>query len=189
MPIFHGVSGVAVVTSSGAIFGDGLGTPLRVKLSPTGYIYANSSGLYIDPGDFSTALSDSSFTGSGTLQSPIELKLKSSGLLSTGTNGVFFAGSGGALMLNSTSATGTIPVVTGNPVLKLNHATPQTVTDIVGQDNQFLVVLMNTNTTVQHTSGVIHLWGGSNFKPSGLGGSLTLYHDAGIWKEIARSSY
>lgn len=195
--IYCGTSGIyvdpqdfATVLSSGSFVGEGtLADPLDIRVSSTGYIYTGSSGIYIHPPDFATVLSSGSFTGDGTISAPLDIRINSSGLLDLDQNGILFAGSGGGFALYQTSSTGVVPNATTNPVLKLNHSSLQTVTDIVGKDNQLLVILMTTNTTIQHSSGVIHLWGGTNFKPSGLGGSLTLYHDAGVWKEIARSSY
>lgn len=81
------------------------------------------------------------------------------------------------------------PGVPGIKFLTLTDAAPITITNFpsgaLGQD---LFVICNSNITVQNNAN-IKLASATNFTSASGGGTLYLYNDGSIWKEINRVAY
>lgn len=161
---------------------------LTLNLDPNGGLECGPSGLrYVGP----TGSGDGTnlYNANGTLTAPRTVTASNNNLTFNMGSGKFIV-DGPFIKVSESAAPGdTTPTVATTSVLRLINTSGVTVTNFDnGTNDQELTVIVDKNTTIQHASGVIHLDNGINFAPSN-GGSLTLFRDSGVWKEIARATY
>lgn len=101
-----------------------------------------------------------------------------------------FVINGPVIMSSENAVAGdTTPSVASTSVLRFNNTSGVSVSGLDGGYNdQYLVALLEGNTTIVHTSGVIELDNSISFTPA-TGGTLTLFNDSGVWRELSRTIY